>query len=810
MHRMLSLLFTMMLILSTIVVPMVSADVSLGEMAGYYGDVDDNYTINARDALMVLMVTVNKQKFTDQQFLLADVDGSKTIDAKDALQMLRYSVGLIDMFSVGEVADTYTVSQEGYVDPDTAYVAYEKSDFAYDTSLSVNGAYAEDTTADNSFVMDMTGLQPNTIYSITLQMKEDFDVARLVYSLQGLINRDFGRDAQHSSIVYFTNDSNDTKWMQYMQEEGSVYAGMEKVRITSWEAFFETFKNQIAYCGMILWDGNVPATANVAATICGLDGYLPVLANSPFHAQLKEAGISEKQSLVGLFENGKRGQKIQGTNVVSTGSAKNDAYRWAMDKYFDRCSSNYLAYILDGAPTIRGYEAYEDHPSALVKDYKSNCLSNHDYLIARRCFFFDLYPYTDDVCDDTAQQLFCEVPCPHCSVKDHYTWDELMDYTDPVCANCGEKVSGFEWEDVKEISQAPMGTDNETMLMIFDRRYQRANGAIGQLMGFPPWWIKYTTHSDQGSKEGTWIEWLYCEYITCYNLAKEADAAHPCSMANGSAYYKYVPLQESYSNNFEEYYKASGLEYDEDTFYYTLYIGDYDSSAWLKQRVCEFWMLPDRARGKLPLTWCFNPNLSNRVPMVFDYIYANKFDNEFIAAGDSGAGYIIPSGLFGGSNLAYTQTARPETYENGDVQWANYCKKFYERFDIKATGFIINGSNAYTTDILGMYSTFSTMGGLHNGGGALMTNYKGVPYIYCQNGIDTKTDMAKLYDHATTRMNGYNFGAYRTICLSPSELLRIVNNFDEYAAQKGLKTQYVELYSLLALAKESGQGFKVN
>ena len=92
--------------------------------------------------------------------------------------------------------------------------------------------------------------------------------------------------------------------------------------------------------------------------------------------------------------------------------------------------------------------------------------------------------------------------------------------------------------------------------MIFDRRYQRANGAIGQLMGFPPWWIKYTTHSDQGSKEGTWIEWLYCEYITCYNLAKEADAAHPCSMANGSAYYKYVPLQESYSNNFEEYFSS--------------------------------------------------------------------------------------------------------------------------------------------------------------------------------------------------------------------------------------------------------------
>ena len=40
---------------------------------------------------------------------------------------------------------------------------------------------------------------------------------------------------------------------------------------------------------------------------------------------------------------------IPGTDIPSTGSAKNDAYRWAAARYLDtgRCSREYLAYYLD-------------------------------------------------------------------------------------------------------------------------------------------------------------------------------------------------------------------------------------------------------------------------------------------------------------------------------------------------------------------------------------------------------------------------------------------------------------------------------
>ncbi len=798
MKRKLCCFLALLMLFSTAVVP-----VALAEDGGYgyYGDVNNDKSVNAVDALMTLKYAVGKQELTDTQVQSADTDGNGGVNAADALQILQFSVGKLK---------SWRLDTEEYTDPYDTYENYVDSDFDYNTSLSVNGAYANDTTADCSFVMDNTGLAPKTIYIFNSGVITDTDRARLVYSLQGLINRDFGRDSEHTSLLYARIETSDSSWLEVLKAEGSVYEGYEEVVIRDWSTFYTTFENQLKYCGIILWDGNVPATANVAATICGLDGYLPVLAKSPFHDELVAAGIEVKQSLVDMFVNGQKGKNIVGTTLPSTGSAKNDAYRWAMEKYFHRCSANYLAYILDGACTIRGYEAYEDNPTALLSGYASNCLSNHDYLIARRCFFFDLQPYKDDeVCDDVTQQYRVNVTCSNCTHVNSYTLDEILQVDDPVCASCSQAVTDIDYGNIKAVTVADIGTDNATMLMLFDMRYQRAKGGMGQLMGFPPWWLKYTESYGQGSKAATWIEWLYCEYISCYNLAKEADAAHPCSMTNGSAYYKYVPLSASYDNNWEEYYQQSGLTYDDDTFYYTIYMGDYDSSAWMKSYVYQWFIRGDRIRQSLPITWCFNPNLSNRIPMAFEYVYANKYQHEFVAAGDSGAGYVIPSGLSKATNLSYSNHIRPTQYASGVNAWSEYCQLFFDRFDIKATGFIINGTNVLTGELLSMYNNFSTMGGLYNDSRNMMINHNGVPYVYCQNGINTSTTAETMYNHVTQRMDGYNFAAFRTVCISPTNIRGILNKYESYAQEKGLNVQYVELYSFLELAKESGQGVTV-
>lgn len=726
----------------------------------YYGDINYDRTIDAADALMALKNAVGKLTLDEVQQVVADVNVSTAIDAADALQILQFSVGKLTSFAAGEV---YQLATEP-ADP------YEGTVASFDKSNVVNNAYGQDDTADCSYVSDVSSLQPYTIYQVGATALKDLDNVRLAVSLQGIINRDFGMDENHSSLLFLLKDTSDSSWLSYVTEEGSIMyvpedtdtSWMKIVRINTWEEFYATFQKVIQACGIILWDGNVPATANVAATICGLDGYLPVLAQSPLHNTLLVDGISVKQSLVGLFADGHKGEKITGTDIASTGSAKNDAYLWALEKYFARCSSTYLAYTIDGAITVKGYDAYEDNPIAVKGG--SCCLYNHDYLIARRCFFYDLYPYKGEAaCDDPAQKN----------------------------------------------GQADIGTDNATMLKIFAARYARANGAFGQLMGFPPWWAKYSSDMGQGSKAATWVEWLFCEYITCYNLAKEADAAQPAEMTNGSVFYKYIPKKTEYKNNKT---KEANVTFDEDTYYYTIYVGDYDSSAWLKQHIHAMWMKNggDRRRGKIALMWSINPNLSYRVPMIFDYMYENLSDMDYMAGGDGGAGYIIPEALFHDKALDYMGEKRPVENADAGQIWADYCKPFYERFDMDVTGFIINGNQyTFTKNMASSVSQYSPVINFSNCFNTRVGKYNGTYYVYCQNGIGAYSDgtMSAMYNHyQTTKNAGYNFSAYRTVCMTPTDIYKNVSNFESYAAGKGLTVKYCDPYTLRDILAKSGQG----
>ncbi|MBR4283001.1 MAG: hypothetical protein IKT35_04730, partial [Clostridia bacterium] len=414
---------------------------------------------------------------------------------------------------------------------------YSVSSSNYITNYSktnvVNGAYTKDSTADTSFVVNTNSIKPYTLYKITAKAsnnsagKLDNDYFRLIHALQGLVNRDFGMDSKHTSVIYamdFTKETSsrdvDATWLDYIDNSDSILRkssaaevgdGLTQVTIDSWSSFYSSFKDVIKACGIVLWDGNVPATANVATTICSLDGYLPVLANSPLHNELVKNGVTVKLNLVGMFKDGKKGTAITGTSVASTGSAKNDAYLWALEKYFSRCSSQYIAYTLDGAATLRGYSAYFDHVTAkhclsngVWGVVKGAQISNHDYFIARRMFLFDLLPYGGEAATD-----------------------------DPAQVN----------------GQASIGTDLATLKKILQKRYDRAGGAFGQLIGFPPWWGKYAKDINQGTQTAAYLEWLFTEIITCYNLTKEADAANPSEMSNGSVYYKYIPKKKTYTNN---------------------------------------------------------------------------------------------------------------------------------------------------------------------------------------------------------------------------------------------------------------------
>ncbi len=707
-----------------------------------FGDVDGDKEITATDALYILQYTVGMRQFTDEQKDLAKVtteDGSGDVEVSDALAVLQFSVKLRTEFVRKEVSNHIEIPE----------------------SIVENNAYVKDTSADTSFMIDETGLTPKTIYVIGF--KGDAHENRLIASLQGLINRAFGMDDDHTVLVNFALDGSDNFWLTEMTSKGVfTQLNSKKKIISSMDAFYETFANQLKYCGMVTWDGGVPATSNVAATICGVDGYLPVLKGSSIETKLAGMGVEEKISLFNKFT-GELGTKIPDTEQDSSGSAKNDAYRWALEKYMDRCSAYYVGYILDGGVTIpdnywsqRNYAQY-------------NCIENFDYLIARQAFCFDLNPNPNDVvCDDPSQ---------------------------------------------------PAGTDHDTFIMILQKRYERAKGAMGQMMGFPPWWIKYTVDTPgdtghNGKLGGPQLEWLFCEYITSYNMAMEADAAHPCSMSNGSFMYKYRVTATEFKNTDTK--EEDMLTFDSNKRYFTMYVGDYDSSAWMKNYLANFWK--DSARGTLPLMWAFNPNLSNRIPVVWEYIYATKSDKDYIVAGE-GAGYTMPGYFIENRETGDLR----ETSEGWDV-WIEYSKKYYQLFDIDITGFIINSQSGslevkgINPEIMTQYNKLSPVGSFTNASSSrkqALALQDGVPYVYLYNEIPFNADpqdttaFEGMYNYDRGSMGAYNFSAYRTVVQAPSTIKEVVEGYTSYASNKsGKEYVYVDPYNFFSLVRQSGQGFE--
>lgn len=611
------------------------------------------------------------------------------------------------------------------------------------------------TDDDGSYSINVDGLQKNTIYLFSNSaLKADGymeqDTTRLIVCLQGLINRTFDKN---KIVLYLNMDASDPVWLDYISGDGKMLDGMKTIRIDSFDQFLKTFEKPLKSTGMIAWDTGVPATANVASTICGLDGYLPVKydkAEGSLYNKLKSMGVPLRMNLVGKFT-GKG--TIPDTNIKSSGSAKCDAYLWAMEKYMDRCSTRYIAYTPDGAGSVPG------HVTASMSEAqtaKGNAIPNHDYFIARQCFFFDLTCYEKEApCDDPNQ---------------------------------------------------PIGTDAATMKKIFQKRYDLAKGEMGKVLGFPPWWLKYTAFGEQGTLAETDLEWRFSRFATQYNLVKEADAAMPCSLANASIYYQY-PLKDSYENN----RPTTTMKFDPNKKYITFYLGDYDSSAWLKEDAADIWK--DKQLGKVPIMLPFNPNLSERVPMIFDYVYTNKKTGIYFTAGDCGAGYIIPSALFQGKSLIDFPGVSPEprSLPSGDKKWIAYNQGFYSRFDLDITGFIINSYNPMDNDVLEMYNQISPVGSFFNSDDRSIIVYKGVPYVR-MGGIPNHADgtskiNATMYQHIATTMKGTNFAAFRSVKDSPSDVRRAFESFKTYASSRD-DYEYVAVdpYTFFDLVKQSGQG----
>jgi hypothetical protein len=344
-----------------------------------------------------------------------------------------------------------------------------------------------------------------------------------------------------------TSFSQDQTWLNILRDADNGWLRSKTVVNLSGTAGISTlisvFGNEIN--GVVEYDPNVWATSNVASTIAGVEDLVAIrkdTATGSFYRLYVMSGpqLPVVKSLVGLFTGT---GMIPGTSQPSTGSKKCDAYIWAKINYLDsgKCSPLTLAYWLDSYWLQKPYGI----------STPEHMLFNHDYVVAKRGFFFDLSPWGDETPVDDPNQ--------------------------------------------------PLGTDLATMKEILLSAYNASGGKMIHASGFSPWWIKYTTKSG-GAHGDVPTEWEWAKVASSYNTFMDADATSYSDMLNASVFTLF-PLPDRLIQNPKPspqvmrqlgYLDPAGVVAPYNFIYF--YIGDYDSAAWIYRRTPGFWT--DSARGQ--------------------------------------------------------------------------------------------------------------------------------------------------------------------------------------------------------------------
>lgn len=465
-------------------------------------------------------------------------------------------------------------------------------------------------------------------------LKMAWDDVHAVATLQGIVNREFPR-----LYIFFVVNKGiniDRYWWDKYRAKGEWLNGRDTVVYKSIVDLVNAYKKDIG--GAVVYDPKVAATSNVASSIAGIEDVIAIRYDTTPNSLYSQLILHGPQLPVKVWLLHKDGSSlftgtgnIPGTARPSSGSAKDDAYLWFLEQYMKKGKSNtrYGAYYID--------QEWMKHPTAANRNHHT--LANHDFFVSRKAFFFDLSPWGDEPATDD----------PH-------------------------QQAGTDLNTLKEL-----------LLTAYKQNHGREMCYIG---GFPPWAFKYTRHTG-GHHQDVETEWEYTKIISAYNAFQDADAINYGALANAS-FWQHFPLKKKYPQQWvtkaalrkRGYLTADGKVRFNGRKFIIFYVGDYDASSWVSQTTPTIWDNPDR--GKVPLMWCISPVLAERVPMALDYRRKTATKNDYFAAADNGAGYLMPGML---------QAPRPVSgLPDGTAAWVDHNRPYYDRWGLSITGFIIDGN----------------------------------------------------------------------------------------------------------------------
>lgn len=566
--------------------------------------------------------------------------------------------------------------------------------------------------------------------------KEVWDTGHLLSSLQGIVNR-----AQPRLFVRFMKETDDFWWDEF-RKPGGWLEKAEVKKVDDWIALLEVFQTFIH--GAVIYSEKVQPSSNLASTIAGLENriclrYDPspksvfqkvLLLNLPFMQNLRWLVDKNTGNILSDI-------KPNSYLELSSVSMKARSYLWAKEQFLDTglCSPEFLAYYIDGF--------WFQKPTSA--SFPNSTIMNHDFFISRRAFFFDLGIWDDEPANDEPQQ--------------------------------------------------PAGTDRKILREILLSMYKNARGMIYQIGGFTPWIWKYTREAGMGGKhEGVPTEWEFVKMVSAYNGILDADALGLAGIANAS-FYQHYPLKPFYPQNpkptSDELKKKGYITPDGEVapkVYVCFYMGDYDSSAWLNQKVPEWWS--DPAHGEIICIWPFNPNLSRRVPHVFDYVRKNATLQDWFVYGDCGAGYLNPGMLI-------TSNREPGILSGWNA-WIEHNLPYHRRFDLTITGFIIDGyAPGLDKDGFEAYAQFSPDGITAQKIPSIGCYEQKLPYV--RMGIDLMEPPKKSAEVIAgyTKKSLPTFQFIRTILKSPTWHKSVM----DLTQQKTDAVAFVDPYTFFELVK---------
>jgi hypothetical protein len=331
--------------------------------------------------------------------------------------------------------------------------------------------------------------------NLNLDKPEDvctiWDHVHTIATLQGIVNR----QKPQLYIYYIENEgiNIDRYWWDKYRMNGKWLSKVNEEQVSDIVSLVNKFKDVIK--GSVVYDPKVPATSNLASSIAGIEDLIAIrydLSSGSLYSQLIVNGPKIPVKVRLLNEDGSSlftgTEKVPGSDRASSGSSKIDAYNWFIDNYLKtgKCNTRFGAYYID--------QYWMTKPKVTQRNHHT--LTNHDFFVSKKAFFYDLSPWADEkATDDTRQSA---------------------------------------------------GADRKTLeeMLLLAYKQNRNGKTFTYLGGFPPWAYKYTQHAG-GSHEDVPTEWEYSRTIGAYNAFKDADAIGYGALANAS-FWQHYPLQDEY------------------------------------------------------------------------------------------------------------------------------------------------------------------------------------------------------------------------------------------------------------------------